>query len=185
MDNAVLLQRQVSLPDGHPPTRLWARLAVFLLDWCCLQTYCSYLWTASGDPNFFTLVFCIAHGALPWQFTSSETPSYFLARRITSCFIHISPMLVMWSLRWFGPCLSKITDGKSATLSAQIGADTMGQSNQHVRSISRGNVFARLWSVFWTLAMPVAAYIVWFVVYGVVICVLSPDLNRFSTTTRI
>ena len=37
-------------------------------------------------------------------------------------------------------------------------------------------------SVFWTLGMPVVAYCVWFMVYGIVISILSPDLKRFSTT---
>ena len=160
----------------------------FLLDWCYFANLLvlAYLWTPlRHDPNFFTLVFCVAHGALPWAVLLFRNSLVFHSlERITSCFIHISPMLVMWCLRWQGSLFAQ--DQQWAVCDPATGFTIPTKWNGLLDVNATAGVSADhlpgCGSAFWTLLMPVVAYIVWFVLYGVIIAVLSPDLKRFSTT---
>lgn len=156
----------------------------FLLDWCYFANLLVllYLWTPlSSDPNAFTVVFCIAHGALPWAvYLFRNSLVFHSLDRITSCFIHISPMLVMWCLRWSGPHFQQ--DSRWAICDPATGVAVKTKWVSQNASLSDRPALPGCGSVFWTLGMPVAAYIVWFMIYGIVMSILSPDLKRYSTT---
>ena len=148
-----------------------------------------YLWTPlSADPNFFTLMFCVSHGALPWAvYLFRNSLVFHSLERITSCFIHISPMLVMWCLRWSGPLFEQDHRWKICNPATGLAVPTKwdASTNASLALAAEAEAASALpgcGSVFWTLGMPVVAYCVWFMVYGIVISILSPDLKRFSTT---
>lgn len=158
----------------------------YMLDWCYFANLLVlvYLWTPlRSDPRVFTVVFCISHGPLPWAvYLFRNSLVFHSLDRITSCFIHISPMLVMWCLRWNGPSFE--SDHQWAVCDPHTGLRIPTQwDDPTVANVTLSDsTLPGCSSVVFTLLMPVVCYIGWFVLYGILMLILKPDLTKFGTT---
>ena len=157
----------------------------YLLDWCYFANLLVlvFLWSPlRTDPNWFTVVFCIAHGNLPWAVWLFRNSLVFHSlERITSCFIHISPMLVMWCLRWEGHLFE--ADQRWSVCDPYTGTAVVTRWNVNTTDMpSSVSSLPGCSSILWTLGMPVLCYIGWFLLYGCLMLVLKPDLTKYGTT---
>ena len=158
----------------------------YLLDWCYFANVLVliFLWSPlRHDPNWFTVVFCIAHGNLPWAVWLFRNSLVFHSlERITSCFIHISPMLVMWCLRWQGHLFVQDQQWSVCNPLTGIAIETPWNNVNATMSTSTTSMLPGCSSIFWTLGVPVICYIGWFVLYGILMLILKPDLTKYGTT---
>jgi len=74
-----------------------------LLDFCywanALVLY--YIWIVPGDERWFQVIFALSNGPLAWSMLAFNHSMVFHSYpHITSVFIHASPMLLTWGLRW-------------------------------------------------------------------------------------
>jgi len=162
----------------------------YMLDWCYFANLLVliYLWTPlRSSPHAFTVVFCLSHGALPFAvFLFRNSLVFHSLDRITSCFIHISPMLVMWCLRWNGALFE--ADHQWAVCDPYTGLriptkwDVIPKNTSSPTTSSDSFVLPGCSSIFWTLFIPVVCYIGWFILYGILMLILKPDLTKYGTT---
>jgi hypothetical protein len=158
----------------------------YMLDWCYFANVLVliYLWTPlRSDPNAFTVVFCLSHGALPWAVWLFRNSLVFHSLdRITSCFIHISPMLVMWCLRWNGALFEY--DHRWAVCDPYTGKKIPTQWDVVTNSSSSdiSTTLPGCSSIVWTLLVPIVCYVGWFILYGLLMIILKPDLTKYGTT---
>lgn len=62
-----------------------------------------YIWVIPDNKQFFTCIYCLAHGPLAFAIVFFKNALVFHSLdKITSCFIHISPLLCCWCVRWYG-----------------------------------------------------------------------------------
>jgi len=60
-----------------------------------------YLWVFPHDPTLFQIVFLCANGPLAWSILAfNQSLVFHKCQQIVSVFIHISPMMVTFGLRW-------------------------------------------------------------------------------------
>eukprot|EP01006_Ploeotia_vitrea_P038893 TRINITY_DN66286_c0_g1_i1.p2 TRINITY_DN66286_c0_g1~~TRINITY_DN66286_c0_g1_i1.p2 ORF type:complete len:405 (+),score=192.71 TRINITY_DN66286_c0_g1_i1:90-1304(+) len=103
----------------YPVMIMWRYLSYKKMDWhYFLLDFCYYanllvLVSLFGFPenhHLFVVAFCVVNGPLLWAVPLFRNSLVFHSvDKITSCFIHISPPVVMWAARWY---LNPTTDFK-------------------------------------------------------------------------
>eukprot|EP00455_Lapot_gusevi_P046135 TRINITY_DN6024_c0_g2_i2.p1 TRINITY_DN6024_c0_g2~~TRINITY_DN6024_c0_g2_i2.p1 ORF type:complete len:319 (+),score=75.41 TRINITY_DN6024_c0_g2_i2:85-1041(+) len=76
----------------------------FLLDFCYFGNLLLlvYLWIVPNEPRLFMVCFAIAHGPLLWAIIAFQNSLVFHSvDKITSVFIHLTPPLVCFCIRWY------------------------------------------------------------------------------------
>jgi hypothetical protein len=77
----------------------------FMLDFCYFANLLLfvYLWAfAASTASLFPVIFAVSNGPLAWAVVLFRNSLVFHSMdKITSCFIHISPALVTFALRWY------------------------------------------------------------------------------------
>jgi len=77
---------------------------LFLLDFCYFGNTILLLslWAFPHESRLFTIAFALSHGPLAWAVLAFRNSLVFHdIDKITSCFIHISPPLVTYVVRWY------------------------------------------------------------------------------------
>jgi len=96
----------------------------FLLDFCYFANLGLLLFLhAIPDSSFlFKLTFAFAAGPLSWAIALWKNSMVFHSLdKITSLFIHLTPSLVVWSLKWFPSKYNAYVEGDSITFEEAIG----------------------------------------------------------------
>jgi hypothetical protein len=96
---AVLLisARWLAFVSERPPRHL------LLLDWCyCVNALgLLYLWAWPTDARLFQIFFVCANGPVAWSVLAFNQALVFHSwQHITSVFVHVSPLLLSYCLRW-------------------------------------------------------------------------------------
>eukprot|EP01063_Lacrimia_lanifica_P029667 TRINITY_DN4574_c1_g4_i1.p1 TRINITY_DN4574_c1_g4~~TRINITY_DN4574_c1_g4_i1.p1 ORF type:complete len:380 (+),score=117.25 TRINITY_DN4574_c1_g4_i1:46-1185(+) len=76
----------------------------YLFDFCYWVNLLSliYIWGAPGNALLFEILFVAANGPLAWSVCAFQNSMIFhSAPHMTSVFIHTSPMVLTYALRWF------------------------------------------------------------------------------------
>jgi hypothetical protein len=156
------------------------KFGYFLIDFCYFANYAlvAYLWVFPRSPELFTVVFCLAHGPLAWAvFLFRNSLVFHSADKVTSAFIHISPMLVTFGLRWGGrPALADALvggEGGPSQWAVCRGAAYVPAAGPHASSCG---------SYVWAFLAPLGAYLCWFALYSLVVRVLLPPPEGHATS---
>ena len=67
-------------------------------NWLCLM----YIWVLPKNTALFQVVFLCANGPLAWSVLAfNQSLVFHKWQQVVSVFIHVSPMLLTYGLRWF------------------------------------------------------------------------------------
>lgn len=82
----------------------------FLIDFCYFGNtlLCIFLWATPWLPEFFLVLFGLAHGPLAWATVLFRNSLVFHnTDKMTSVYIHVLPLFVTYGIRWYPDRLSQ------------------------------------------------------------------------------
>ena len=156
----------------------------FLLDFCYFANglLLVYLWAVPHDERVFAMVFAVCNGPLLFAVALFRNSLVFHSLdKITSLFIHLSPSLVTFCIRWFST-----VPGTGGAPVADTGATSLGRFRvcpvQALESVHADDGGALLnggdrpacGSLAWQLGAPLAFYVAWGAVYLLCITFVWP-----------
>lgn len=136
--------RIIDLWTFHADFCYWANLLLWV-----------YLVFFPSNKKLFTVAYAIAHGPLAWAVMLFQNSLVFHSLdKTTSAFIHVSPVLVTYCIRWFHEDFPK--------------GEKYGVCDPDDKDCA---------SFTWTALVPVAFYILWIILYGILIRFIFPVPN--------
>lgn len=130
---------------------------IALLDFCYWANLLLWIYLVflPSNKQLFTVVYAVAHGPLAWAVMLFNNSLVFHSLdKTTSAFIHISPVLVTYCIRWFG---DEFPENENYGVCDPDDSDCA--------------------SFTWTAVVPAVFYVIWIVVYGILIRFVFPVPN--------
>jgi hypothetical protein len=134
----------------------------FLIDFCYWANLLLlvYLIFIPNSKELFVVCYALAHGPLAWAVCLFKNSLVFHSLdKITSCFIHCSPMLVTYCLRWYAEKFPE---------------------DERFKVCAAGDSCANF---MWTAIVPMIVYLTWFIVYGISIKWICPMPSKDYLTS--